>query len=203
MPIRTNRGRAAVYRRLWGWPLRSPRHLVGAIVGLIIIAVAVTIGISHLRPPTPSTTSANSGGISSGPTAPATSPAVAPAPASGIQPTTRLASPPETPSSAPPAPQALLVVQEWGQAWVNHPVGMANQAWLAQLQPYTEPEFLPQLASVNLANIPATQVTGPATAITSYTSSVVALLPTNGGNLQITVVSTPQGWQVSAYTDAS
>lgn len=203
MPIRTNRGRAAVYRRLWGWPLRSPRHLVGAIVGLIIIAIAVTIGISHLRPPAHTANSANSGGLSSGATAPGSSQAVAPPPVSGIQLTTRLASPPETPSSAPPAPQALLVVQEWGQAWVNHPVGMSSQAWLAQLQPYTEPEFLPQLATVNLANIPATQVTGPATSITSYTSSVVALLPTNGGNLQITVVSTPQGWQVSAYTKAS
>jgi hypothetical protein len=202
MPIRTNRGRAAVYRRLWGWPLRSPRHLVGAIVGLIIIAIAVTIAISHLRPPAHATTSGNSSSFGGGATASATSQAVAP-PVSGIQLTTRLASPPETPSSAPPAPQALLVVQEWGQAWVNHPVGMTNQAWLAQLQPYTEPEFLPQLATVNLANIPATQVTGPATSITSYTSSVVALLPTNGGNLQITVVSTPQGWQVSAYTEAS
>ena len=95
------------------------------------------------------------------------------------------------------------MVQEWGSAWVNHPVTMTNQQWLAQLQPYTEPEILAQLATVDLANIPATQVTGPPTAVTSYTSSVIAQLPTNGGNLQITVVSTPQGWLVSDYSNAS
>ncbi|HEX3780866.1 MAG TPA: hypothetical protein VHX38_14455 [Pseudonocardiaceae bacterium] len=204
MPIRTNRGRAAVYRRLWGWPLRSPRHLVGAIVGLIVIAIAVAIGLSHLHSgSTNHSADFTNPSFSSIANAPPSSQVLAPPAAGTSEPTTRLASPPETPSSAPPAPEALQVVQEWGQAWVNHPVGMTNQQWLAQLQPYTEPEFLPQLASVNLANIPATQVTGPASSITSYTSSVVALLPTNGGNLQITVVSTPQGWQVSAYTEAS
>src|SRR3569833_4694947 len=43
MPIRTNRGRAAVYRRLWGWPLRSPRHLMGTLVFLAILVTALGI----------------------------------------------------------------------------------------------------------------------------------------------------------------
>jgi hypothetical protein len=124
-------------------------------------------------------------------------------PINASEPSTRLTTAPETPVSAPAAPAALQVVQEWGSAWVNHPVNMTNQQWLAQLQPYTEPEILPQLATVDLANIPATQVTGAPVVVTSYTSSVVATLPTNGGNLQITVVSTPQGWQVSDYTSVS
>jgi hypothetical protein len=205
MPIRTNRGRAAVYRRLWAWPLRSPRHLVGAIVIVIVAAIAVAIGIARIHPSSSPTHTAS----------PAASSTQAPAPAAGsistnsapptnsAEPSTRLSTPQETPVSAPPAPAALQVVEAWGNAWVNHPVNMTSQQWLAQLQPYTEPEILPQLATIDLANIPATQVTGPATSITSYTSSVVALLPTNGGNLQITVVSTPQGWQVSDYTNAS
>ena len=205
MPIRTNRGRAAVYRRLWGWPLRSPRHLVGAIVGIAVLGIAVAIGLNHIHTPAPSHAASTAG--SSSPQAPAASSSSvntnAPPKTNSNEPSTRLSTPPETPLSAPASPQALQVVQAWGAAWVNHPVNMTNQQWLAQLQPYTEPEILAQLASVNLANIPATQVTGPATAITSYTSSVVALLPTNGGNLQITVVSTPQGWQVSDYRNAS
>lgn len=41
MPIRTHRGRAAVYRRLWGWPLRSPKHLVGAVVLIGVVVTAV------------------------------------------------------------------------------------------------------------------------------------------------------------------
>ena len=43
MPIRTNRGRAAVYRRLWGWPLRSPRHLAASII--IFVVLVVTLGV--------------------------------------------------------------------------------------------------------------------------------------------------------------
>jgi hypothetical protein len=205
MPIRTNRGRAAVYRRLWAWPLRSPRHLVGAIVIVIVVAIAVAIGIARIHPSSPTTHTA-SPAASSTQVPPPTSGSVntnAPPPTNAAEPSTRISAPPETPVSAPPAPAALQVVEAWGNAWVNHPVNMTSQQWMAQLQPYTEPEILPQLATVNLANIPATQVTGPATAITSYTSSVVALLPTNGGNLQVTVVSTPQGWQVSDYTNAS
>jgi hypothetical protein len=206
MPIRTNRGRAAVYRRLWGWPLRSPRHLIGAIVGIAVLGIAIAIGLNHIHSPSPSHTASTSGSSSTRPPSSAPTMSIntnAPPRTNSNEPSTRLSTPPETPVSAPASPQALQVVQAWGDAWVNHPVNMTNQQWLAQLQPYTEPEILAQLASVNLANIPATQVTGPATAITSYTSSVVALLPTNGGNLQITVVSTPQGWQVSDYRNAS
>ena len=207
MPIRTNRGRAAVYRRLWAWPLRSPRHLVGAIVIVIVVAIAIAVGINRIHhssaPPAASPAGSTTAQTSAAPTSSTSVNTNAPPPVNSNEPSTRLSTPPESPVSAPPAPAALQVVQEWGDAWVNHPVTMSNQQWLAQLQPYTEPEILAQLATVNLANIPATQVTGPATAITSYTSSVVALLPTNGGNLQITVVSTPQGWLVSDYTNAT
>ena len=207
MPIRTNRGRAAVYRRLWAWPLRSPRHLVGAIVIVIVVVIAIAVGINRIHhtsaPSAASPAGATTAQTSAAPTSSTSVNTNAPPPVNSNEPSTRLSTPPESPVSAPPAPAALQVVQEWGDAWVNHPVTMSNQQWLAQLQPYTEPEILAQLATVNLANIPATQVTGPATAITSYTSSVVALLPTNGGNLQITVVSTPQGWLVSDYTNAT
>jgi hypothetical protein len=41
MPIRTNRGRAAVYRKLWAWPLRSPRHLAMAAFALAVLAIAL------------------------------------------------------------------------------------------------------------------------------------------------------------------
>jgi len=189
MPIRTNRGRAAVYRRIWGWPLRSSRHLLATLVGLVVVAVLVGIGIQHLKG---FVGHSSSPGLSSG----------SPANASLLT-TTRLASPQETPTPAPAAPAALAVITAWGKAWVNHPVGMTNQQWLDQLRPYTTAEFLPTMNSVNLANIPATQITGPPLVIASYTSSVEALLPTNASKLDITVISTPQGWLVSSYTEAS
>ncbi|MGH3988463.1 MAG: hypothetical protein ACRDTZ_14280, partial [Pseudonocardiaceae bacterium] len=45
MPIRTHRGRAAVYRTFWGWPVRSPRHLVGTALALVLIAVGVGLAL--------------------------------------------------------------------------------------------------------------------------------------------------------------
>lgn len=205
MPIRTNRGRAAVYRRLWGWPLRSPRHLVVTAIGVVVLAVAIAIvtadataATRHAAGGTPATTSVTvtmPGGSSNGV-----------AGAQGGTTSTQqtiISSPPETPQSAPPAPAALTVIKTWGQLWVNHPAGMTNQQWLTQLKPYTVPEFLPQMSTVDVANINATQVTGDPTPTKSYTSSVEALLPTNAGQLDITAIDTPQGWLVSRYTGAS
>jgi hypothetical protein len=193
VPIRTNRGRAAVYRRLWGWPLRSPKHLVLAVV--IFAALATAVGLvlpkAATRPPPQPQGSAQrfAGGTSSGPAS------TSPLP-------TRLDSPLASPTPAAPDPAALSVADAWGRAWVNHPAGMTSQQWLAQLRPYTTDEYLPVMASVDPANIPARQVTGPPSAINSYTSSVEVGLPTDGGRLDITVIKTPQGWRVSGYTKA-
>jgi hypothetical protein len=204
MPIRTNRGRAAVYRRLWGWPLRSSRHLIVTLIGVALIAIAVGVIAAHVHGaarPAPSdtlqtgstpTTSAVTTGTSTS-SAPSTSPAAL----------TRLAGPPQTPVSAAPAPAAIDVIKTWGKAWVNHPVGMTTTQWLAQLAPYTTQEFLPEMNSVDVANIAATSVTGPPTVTKSYTDSVEALLPTNAGQLDITAINTPQGWLVASYTAAT
>jgi hypothetical protein len=215
MPIRTNRGRAAVYRRLWGWPLRSPRHLVVTLVGLTILAIAIGIVAAHAHgiaakqqatggsavtgsaggvPTTTATPGGTATGSVSGDAAPST-----PVPTD----VTRLSGPPDTPVSAPPPPAALDVITTWGRAWVNHPVGMTNAQWLAQLAPYTTQEFLPVMNSVNVANIDATEVTGAPQVTKSYTDSVEAMLPTNAGQLDITAIDTPQGWLVASYTEAS
>jgi hypothetical protein len=202
MPIRTNRGRAAVYRRLWGWPLRSPRHLVVALIGLIVVAIAIGVIAARTHgTPRPGvggaatlgsgvTTTINIATATAGFT---TSPAAI----------TRLSGPPVAPSSVAPNPAALDVIQTWGKAWVNHPVGMTTAQWLAQLAPYTTQEFLPVMNSVDVTNISATQVTGAPQVTKSFPDSVEALLPTNGGQLDITAVNTPTGWLVSAYTKAS
>ncbi len=203
MPIRTNRGRAAVYRRLWGWPLRSPRHLVVTLVIVVVIAIAVAVVAARVS--ANRKTAAGTGG--SGPTTTlqigsATGvPTTGPTP--GVGQTTRLTSPPETPQSAPPEPAAISVIEAWGQAWVNHPVGTTNQQWLAQLAQYTTPECLhDELSTVDVANVDATEITGSVTPVRSYTSSVEALLPTNAAKLDITAIKTPTGWLVSQYTEA-
>jgi hypothetical protein len=208
MPIRTNRGRAAVYRRLWGWPLRSPRHLMLAGIGVVVVAVAIAIATAHASASRHNANGNNGGAGSTVITNEVPTGSVAPTlgtdtPTTTAAGGTRLSAPPETPTSAPPAPAALAVIDAWGKAWVNHPVGMTNAQWLAQLKPYTTSEFLPEMSSVDVSNIDATQITGQPSATKSYTSSVEALLPTNAGKLDITAIATPTGWLVSSYTEAS
>lgn len=216
MPIRTNRGRAAVYRRLWGWPMRSPRHLVVTlgVVGVVVITVGLIV--PKLTGSNAPQGAANLGGGSTsaapgvpGATGGGTS---APGPGGGGQQTTaapttslpnRLTSLPQTPTPAPPAQKALDIATLWAKAWVTHPQGTTTEQWLNGLRPYTTEEQIAVMSSVDPANIAATEVTGPPTAKNSYTTSVDATLPTNGGTLWITVIATPEGWKVARYEQAA
>ena len=212
MPIRTNRGRAAVYRRLWGWPMRSPRHLVAT--ALVVGALVLTIGLIVPRvtgsdQPAPGAV-ANLGASSTttGPGTPGASSGQGGVPGTQTTtaPTTSLPtkqSPAQTPTSAAPAPKALEIATLWANAWVNHPEGVTTEQWLNALKPYTTEEQLAVMSTVDPRNIKATEVTGPATPKVSYTISVEVTLPTNGGILDITVISTPQGWRVARYEQAA
>lgn len=216
MPIRTNRGRAAVYRRLWGWPMRSPRHLVATF--LVVFAVVLTIGLLVPRLAGPghdatggaagtdvsgsgSAQPGGSGGQGSGATPGGAQTTNTPSPTSSLP--TRLTAPTQTPTSAPPNPDALGVAVAWAKAWVNHPQGITNEQWLNALRPYTTEEQLAVMSTVDPANIPATAVTGDPVAKASYTNSVLATVPTNGGALSIRVINTPQGWRVAYYEQAA
>lgn len=218
MPIRTNRGRAAVYRRLWGWPMRSPRHLVAT--ALVVGAVVLTVGLivpklTGADKPSPGA-SANLNGSS-------TSATPRPGGGTGSQPgggtgagqpgqqttvppsslPTRQTAPAQTPTSAPPAPKALEIATLWAKAWVNHPEGVTTEQWLTGLKPYTTEEQIAVMSTVDPRNIQATAVTGEAKAKISYTTSVEAILPTNAGSLDITVIATPEGWRVAHYEQAA
>ena len=216
MPIRTNRGRAAVYRRLWGWPMRSPRHLVATV--LVVGALVLTVGLIVPRltgSGKPSGAAANLSGSTSTTTSRAGTSGAgtgqAGVPGAGQNATTtpptsslstRQTAPAQTPTSAPPAPKALETATEWAKAWVNHPDGVSTEQWLNGLKPYTTEEQIAVMSTVDPRNIRATEVTGPAAAKVSYTTSVEAVLPTNAGVLDITVISTPQGWRVARYEQA-
>jgi hypothetical protein len=204
MPIRTNRGRAAVYRRLWGWPLRSPRHLVTTLVVFAVLITALGIvlpkalgrGTVAPQPADPFGSSPTSATFQSAvPVATTTSPLP-----------TRLESPLSSPTPAAPAVEALGVAKAWATAWVDHPDGITNEQWREGLRPYTTEEYLSSssLSTVDPGNIPASKVTGEPTPITStsYTTSVVVEIPTDGPKLSITVVSTEAGWRVSQYGQA-
>jgi hypothetical protein len=199
MPIRTNRGRAAVYRRLWGFPLRSPRHLVGTVVAVAVLIIAIGILVPHLLGPRD-----NKGPVPAGiagVTSSATAPAGNTAPSAPMS--TRLTAPLLQPTSAPPSPAALNVAKLWAQAWVNHRPGTTNEQWVNGLRPYTVEEYLTEISTVDPSNIPADRVTGDPTVVTSYTSSVTVIVPTDGPKLSITLSETGAGWRVSEYDQAS
>lgn len=203
MPIRTNRGRAAVYRRLWGWPLRSPKHL--SATGIILVVLIVGLGIvlpktlGNRVAPTPS----NAFAPDSSTSAPSRLPVGAPITSSTTSPLpTRLSSPLATPTSAAPNTEGLTIAKQWATAWVTHPAGITNQQWLEGLRPYTTEEYLPEMSTVDPGNIPASKLTGDPTVVTSYTSSLEVDIPTDGPKLSITVVSTTAGWRVAHYGQA-
>lgn len=206
MPIRTNRGRAAVYRRLWGWPMRSPRHLAIVVFVVAVLVIAAGIIVPQLTGSNDratggagaETSSSQSTTAPSAPGGAATSVPGAPAPSTSLP--TRITTLTETPKSAAAAPAALDVADSWARAWVNHPAGITNEEWLEDLRPFTQEEYLnTEMKSVEPANIVATKVTGPPTAVESFTSSVKVKLPTDDGELLITVINTPDGWRVSFY----
>jgi hypothetical protein len=202
MPIRTNRGRAAVYRRLWGWPMRSPRHLAILVFVVAVFVLAAGILIPQLTGSGDTSRNAAAATTSSTTTVPSTpsgsnTPGVTGGATSNLP--TRITSPPSNPEPAPPAQDALDVAEEWGRAWVNHPDGVTTEQWLAALQPLTTEEQLTEMSTVDPRNIVATKVTGNPESVESYTSSVKVKLPTDDTDLLITVIETPDGWRVAFY----
>ena len=200
MPIRSPRGRAAAYRAVWQWPLRSPARLAFTLVMLGALVFALVYAGGQVGG------GASSGGLlagggsdeqrwdpgGSGVSATPTPTMLPPVPAL-------------TPESLSPdraSPQALEVARVWASAWVNHPDGMTAQQWAAGLRPYTTDEFLGVLANVDPANIPASRVTGPATPTRAASKSVEVEVPTDTVRLTILVVDTDAGWKVSRYDRA-
>lgn len=190
MPIRTRRGRAAAYRPLWEWPLHSPARLIACLAGLVIVIAALSVLGGRLAP----TGTGGNGAL--GPARPATSaPAGASAPAELTPATLPL-------SAAPPA--ALTVATHWTQAWADHPPGTTSEGWSSGLAPFTTPEYLGVLASVDPANVPGSRVTGPAQAVQVRPDAVRVQVPTDAARLELLLVQVAPGdWRVSGYDRAS
>lgn len=194
MPIRTHRGRAAVYRAFWGWPLRSPRHLAGTVLALVAIAVGLGIAL-------PDSTSKRPVAA-----APASAPRVnSLAPASGVAVPGLTPSAQSRPPSFPstPAPiEALFVAKSWVRAFLTVPDGIDPARWVEQLKPYTTDELLPELRSIDPANVPEATIAGEPRTISSGASSAEIDVPTTGVVMRLLLVSTPAGWRVASYQRA-
>jgi hypothetical protein len=194
--------------------MRSPRHLVVTVVVLGVLVTVVGLLVPKLTGSTSpgaaanldnggtSTAAPGSGGTANLPGATGGGGQLTSPPPSSLP--TRQTSAPQTPISAPPAPQALETATLWAKAFVNHPQGITSEQWLGGLRPYTSEEYLAaRMSTVDPANVPATEVTGPAEPITNYGSSVVVKVPTNAGALTLTVIQTSQGWRVVSHEQAA
>ncbi|MEJ2857408.1 MULTISPECIES: hypothetical protein [unclassified Saccharothrix] len=200
MPIRTNRGRAAVYRRLWGWPLKSPTHLVATIVGVIAVVATVSIvvdkalgekktgagGVVVTTTARPQSSGGNQIGVL--PSAGTTSPLPTKAP-----------SPTNSAPSAPVSADAQLVAESWIDAWLNHPPGITNAKWLQGMERWTSKELLPTLQSVDPQNVPK-ELKSEVKAKNATTDSVDFEADLETGKLVVTVAKLPEGWRVHKYS---
>jgi hypothetical protein len=186
VPIRTHRGRTAVYRKFWGWPVRSPKHLAVT----VLVLVGICLGLGLVQP-------GHRG--STGPTVPAMSPrpsSVAPAPRSALGEAgiARPASPSE------PAPAAAA--RSWVQAFLTVPKDITAARWVEQLRPYTTDDLFPQLQSIDPANVPVAQIIGEPRTVSMGANSAEVDVPTTAVVMRLLLVSTPAGWRVASYERA-
>lgn len=187
-PIRSNRGRSAVWRSLWAWPLHSRTRalitLVVVVLALVLVGQIVSVGRGNqTAPPAPPRPAP-------APKAPSAPPPSAPAPEPG----------PIT-AAGPPAPQeALRDAQGFMAGWVAHATAPTPGSWVAGMAPYTSPEYVGQLATIDPANVTAARLVGDPT-VTRVDDAVVELdWPTDSGLIHLTLIHPTGPWQVNAVS---
>ncbi|MDQ3906182.1 MAG: hypothetical protein M3300_12240 [Actinomycetota bacterium] len=192
MPIRTHRGRAAVYRKFWGWPVRSPAHLAGTVLVAVIIAGGVGMALPDRHP------LGNGGAVPSG-SSRATASVSAPAALAGTG--GHRATGARAPSAPAPA-AALTVARSWVQAFLTVRKGATSAQWAEQLRPFTTDDLFPELLSIDPANVPTAQIIDALRTVSVGAGSAEVDVPTTAMVVRVLVVSTPAGWRVASYEQA-
>ncbi len=182
MPIRTSRGRAAVYRTVWGWPLRSPLHLLGAAVAAVVAVAVVAALPSSDRDPSVARPIGSSQA------------------ANPFDPASRDS---DANRSAPRAPAAALAVADsWVRAFLTVPDGITAPQWAEQLRPYSTDQAVAALLTVDPANVPVAQVTGAPRTVTVRIGAAEVDVPTSAAVVRVSLVTTSTGWRVARYEQA-
>jgi hypothetical protein len=88
------------------------------------------------------------------------------------------------------------------RAFLTVPNGISPAQWVEQLRPYTTDELLPELRSVDPANVPAAQITGEPRMVSSGAGTAEVDVPTTAVVVRLLLVSTPAGWRVAGYQRA-
>ncbi|GAA3459594.1 hypothetical protein ACFFSW_29345 [Saccharothrix longispora] len=199
MPIRTNRGRTAVYRRLWGWPLRSPRHLATALILFFALVVVVGFVIPNALGPRSTANPAGTTTPATGATSRGNQIGVLPTVTTSPLPT-KAPSPTPAGTSVPVDPNARLVADGWIDAYSDYQPGKTTkEQWLDGLKAFTADELFPRLQSVEPANVPVV-IDQAVTAAKSFPDSAEFEAKLESGKLVVTVARLPEGWRVQKYT---
>lgn len=201
MPIRTQHGRAAVWRRIWGWPLTSGRHAAATAAAgtVVVLAIGAAVGVS---------------GGSGSPAAHRTpNPAIAPSyelPETSTYelPETSVVLPPSAPEAAPlpppesaeAPPEAIMAAERFAAAFARPAAGTSPQQWLDGLRAQMTPESAGLIGTIDPTNVDVTRRTGPATVTRSTRSLVETDVPTDAGALHVVLLRTGPDWKVRSYT---
>ena len=104
---------------------------------------------------------------------------------------------PPPPSTSPGASAPQAVALNFAQSWLHHD-GVTADQWLAALRPYATPALQDRLSGVDPASVPASKVTGDATATDRSESYVDISIPLDAGVLTLGMSSTNGKWLVDS-----
>jgi hypothetical protein len=104
---------------------------------------------------------------------------------------------PPAPSTSPGAAEPQTVALNFARAWLHHD-GVTADQWLAGIRPYATTALQGRLAGVDPVSVPASKVTGDATATNRSESYVDVSVPLDAGVLVLGVTATGGHWLVDS-----
>ena len=104
---------------------------------------------------------------------------------------------PPAPSTSPGAADPQTVAVSFTAAWLHHDGVTAGQ-WLAALRPFATAALQSRLAGVDPETVPASKMSGPATATNRSGSYVDITIPLDAGALTLGLTGTGGRWLVDS-----
>lgn len=205
MPIRTNRGRAAALRRLWGWPMRSTRHLSAtlAVVTVVLATGGIGAGAGWLgtggdQQSTPHASAPSTSQVSSSDAETPSSASDVPDSSSTHTPST-MDAPAPLPGRAAHDPRPPKVALSFARAFAHHPPEMPRQEWVQRIAPHVMPESRGLLSTINPSTVDVTRVVGPPTMQQAGDAVARVTVPMDTHPLTVRVVQAGGQWQVRSW----
>lgn len=104
---------------------------------------------------------------------------------------------PPAPSTSPGAADPQTVATNFTKAWLNHSGVTAGQ-WLAALRPFATAALQGRLGGVDPETVPASKISGSATATNRSESYVNVTIPLDAGAVTLGVTGTGGRWLVDS-----